>query len=96
MIYQAGYPIWKFPVSFVAITTCRALRPKRDRGWSSLPRSMHAAMTADGPADVFADRKRAILQEFAENGRPCTPPAPRDPVIRLFNDRELAASPNDR
>jgi hypothetical protein len=53
-------------------------------------------MTADGPADVFADRKRAILQEFAENGRPCTPPAPRDLVIRLFNDRELAASPNDR
>jgi hypothetical protein len=40
---------------------------------------------------VFADRKRAILKKLADYGHPGALPAPRDLVMRRFDDRELAA-----
>ena len=88
MIYQAGLPHLEIPRQFRSDDDVSRASPELQSLLLELAEI--DARGDDGPADVFADRKRAILQELADYRHPVALP-PRDPVMRRFDDRELAA-----
>lgn len=89
MIYQTSLPHLEIPRQFRGDDDLSRASPEV----RSLLLELAAigAPGGNGPADVFADRKRAILQELVDCGHPGALPAPRVPVMRRFDDRELAA-----
>jgi hypothetical protein len=89
MIYQAGLPDLDIP---------RQFRSDDDVSRASLEvRSLLLEIAEidahgdNGPVGVLADRKRAILQQLADYRNPDALLEPRDPVMRRFDNRELAA-----
>jgi len=89
MIYQAGLHHLEIPRQFRSDDDVPRASPEVPSLLLEL-----AEIDARGehsPADVFADRERAILQALADCGDLGSLPAPRDPVMRRFDDRELAA-----
>ena len=89
MIYQAGLPHLHIPRQFRDDDDVSRASPRCGRCGSNLPGSTDAAMTARRTCSPTASERS--LQALDDSEHPGVLRAPRDPVMRRFDDRELAA-----